>query len=183
MARRKQQEYDYAKVLFVNQRLTLKEVASRVGVTQKTIGKWADQDKWEHLRKSILTTKDSQLSLLYDQLEWLNTHIATREVIHDIPKSLLKPILIENEKGEQIPTKQDIDINQYPVLIGNVATAKEADTICKITASIKKLEDDTSIGHIVEVAREFIKFVQPFDYTSSQKLVKYFDMFITEKMK
>ncbi|WP_271783879.1 hypothetical protein [Aquimarina algiphila] len=182
MGRSKIREKEHAQILYVNERLTKKEVASRVGVTQKTIGGWAEKGNWDNLRKSLLVTKENQLSMLYDQLEWLNTHIAIRKVIYDVPSSLLKPVMIEDENGDKIPKVPDIDTTQFPVKIGNVATVKEADTISKITASIKKLEDETSIADIVQVAREFIKYIQPLDFGVSKKVIKYFDMFINDKI-
>lgn len=75
----KNQEKAYAKELYVNQNLTKKEVAERVGVTEKTIGKWANDNEWDSLKKSLLTTKQNQLSFLYNQLDFLNTDIAQRD--------------------------------------------------------------------------------------------------------
>jgi len=79
MALRKAQEKEYAKSLYIGGGLTQKEIAERVSVTEKTLAKWIKEGKWENLKKSLLTTKQNQLSFLYDQLDFLNTDISKRE--------------------------------------------------------------------------------------------------------
>ncbi|WP_280115311.1 terminase gpP N-terminus-related DNA-binding protein [Flavobacterium fluviatile] len=81
----KAQEREYARILYVNERITFKEIAERTGVTEKTIGKWAEADNWAKLRKSLLTTKEAQLVHWYNQLDALNELIAKREI--PIPES------------------------------------------------------------------------------------------------
>lgn len=82
MGLRKQQAYDFAKTLYLDttQKLTLKEIAKRASVRPNTVSKWAEQDGWEKLRKSLLVTRQVMISDLYDQLDWLNTTIKEREV-------------------------------------------------------------------------------------------------------
>lgn len=77
----KKQEREYARILYVNERITLKEIAERVGVTEKTAGKWAELDNWDKLRKSLLTTRQTQLVHWYNQLEAINECIAERNGI------------------------------------------------------------------------------------------------------
>jgi uncharacterized protein YjcR len=74
----KAQEREYARILYVSERITFKEIAERTGTTEKTIGKWAIADNWDKLRKSLLTTKQSQLVHWYNQLEAINEAIADR---------------------------------------------------------------------------------------------------------
>lgn len=76
----KAQEREYARILYVNERITFKEIAERTGVTEKTIGKWAEADNWAKLRKSLLTTKEAQLVHWYNQLDALNENIAKRDM-------------------------------------------------------------------------------------------------------
>jgi len=76
----KAQEREYARILYVNERITFKEIAERTGVTEKTIGKWAELDNWDKLRKSLLTTKENQLVHWYNQLDALNEDIAKRDL-------------------------------------------------------------------------------------------------------
>jgi predicted DNA-binding protein YlxM (UPF0122 family) len=74
----KAQEREYARILYVSERITFKEIAERTNTTEKTIGKWAIADNWDKLRKSLLTTKQSQLVHWYNQLEAINEAIADR---------------------------------------------------------------------------------------------------------
>jgi len=80
MAISKTQEREYARILYVSERITFKEIAERTGTTEKTIGKWAVADNWDKLRKSLLTTKQSQLVHWYNQLEAMNEMISERDV-------------------------------------------------------------------------------------------------------
>lgn len=145
MALLKKQEKEFAKSLYIGGGLTQKDIAERVSVTEKTLASWIKKEKWDGLKKSLLTTKQSQLAFLYDQLDFLNTDISKREF--------------------------------------KVATGKEADTIIKLTAAINRLETETSIGDIVEVARNFIEFVRPQDLELAKSITNLFDVFITAKMK
>jgi transposase len=76
----KAQEREYARILYVSERITFKEIAERTGVTEKTISKWAEADNWDKLRKSLLTTKQNQLVHWYNQLEAMNEMIAERDL-------------------------------------------------------------------------------------------------------
>lgn len=75
----KSKERDFAKLLYTQERLSIKEVAERVGVSEKTVSKWRTLDGWDNIRKSLLVTKDQQITHLYNQLEWLNDDISGRE--------------------------------------------------------------------------------------------------------
>lgn len=75
----KKAERDLAKHYFIHDNLTVKEIAERVKVSEKTIVRWSNEDAWKKMKASLLTTKDTQIRLLYDQLANLNEAIATRE--------------------------------------------------------------------------------------------------------
>lgn len=75
----KVQEKEFAKSLYIGGGLTQKEIAERISVTEKTLTKWIKVGKWDSLKKSLLTTKQNQLSFLYDQLDFLNTEITKRD--------------------------------------------------------------------------------------------------------
>ena len=63
-----------------------------------------------------------------------------------------------------------------------VAEAKEANTIAVITTSIKRLETETSIAEIYEVATGFLDFIKPQDFELYKQLVPLFDVFINSKL-
>ena len=73
------QKKDFAKLLYIRERLTQKEVAERVEANEHTVGRWVKEGGWEKLRRSLLVTKHEQIGNLYAQLEALNELIAERE--------------------------------------------------------------------------------------------------------
>lgn len=68
-----------AKILFTREKLDQKEVARRVGVTEKTMGKWVNDFNWKMLRNRLLVGKEEILSNMYEQLEELNNNIKARD--------------------------------------------------------------------------------------------------------
>jgi hypothetical protein len=66
---------EYAKLLFTQSNESQKVIAARVGVTEKTIGKWVAEGMWHSYRKSLLTSKKDQLSRLYDILSNVTSSI------------------------------------------------------------------------------------------------------------
>jgi transposase len=72
-------EKELAKLLYTKEFLSQKEISERIGVSEKTISKWAATDNWKRLRQSMVITKGEQLMSLYEQLDELNTTIRTRE--------------------------------------------------------------------------------------------------------
>jgi DNA-binding XRE family transcriptional regulator len=183
MGVKKQVEKDFAKILFVNENISQKEIALRLNVTEKTIGKWAKDDNWDSLKVSMLVTKDNQLTSLYKQLETINHEITTRPIVYDVPTFLLKPVKLKNGDGSESLEFPKFEEKDYPIKIGNVATSKDADIISKITTAIKRLETETNIGETVEVAKQLIQFIGSQDMVFANQLTKYCDAFITSKMK
>jgi len=147
MGLKKTQAQEFAKTLFLDtdQKLTIQEIAERVGVRPNTVGNWIKKQGWEKLRKSLLVTRQVMISDLYDQLEWLNNEIKGRDI--------------------------------------KVADSKEANTIAVITTSIKRLETETSVAEVYEVATGFLDFLKPQDFDLYKRLVPIFDAFINNKMK
>lgn len=58
------------------------------------------------------------------------------------------------------------------------ATPREADTICKLTDAINKLENDVGVHDIVSVANRFINWLRPVDPEQTKAFVGLFDKFI-----
>ena len=75
MGSKKSKERELAKLLFVSEGLTQKEIAIRCEVTEKTVSRWKEEDSWDKLRRSLLMVKEEQLTDLYSKLEDLNSHI------------------------------------------------------------------------------------------------------------
>lgn len=73
------QKQEYAKILFLKESLKQKEIAERVGVTEKTIGNWLKKGDWQRLKTSLVITKEAELRRIYIQINELNTHIEDKE--------------------------------------------------------------------------------------------------------
>lgn len=183
MAAKKQVENEYAKVLFVNDNVSQKEIASRLKITEKTIGKWIKDGSWESLKTSMLVTKDKQLKSLYLQLETHNNEIETRPIVRDIPAALLKPIKVKDAEGCESLEYSKYDPNDWPIKIGNWPNSRDADITAKITGSIKRLETETNIGETIEVSKKLIQFIASQDVAFANQLTKYCDGFISEQIK
>lgn len=72
---------EHAKLLFTMEKLSQKEIAERVNVSEQTITKWvnANNGEWRRLRQNLIVTKKEQLSRIYEQLDEITTVIQTRE--------------------------------------------------------------------------------------------------------
>lgn len=147
MGRAKTTERQLCEQLFINENLTAEEVAKRAGVSARQVGKWRAADNWDLRRKSLLTTKASQLQTLYDSLENLQNSIKKRD------------------EDQRFPTP------------------KEADTISKLTSSIKRLETETSLAQIMEVGKLFIEFIRLVDMNKAIEIIALYDAFIKSSIK
>ncbi len=74
-----EQKKEWAKILFVKEKMTQKEIAAKVEVSEQTISKWKEKDNWDKLKQSLLTTRSEQVGFLYEQLADFNAMIAKRE--------------------------------------------------------------------------------------------------------
>jgi predicted transcriptional regulator len=182
MAIRKQVEKDLAKVLFVNEGVSQKEIADRLKVTEKTVSKWAKEGNWEKLKISLLVTKDNQLTGLYDQLQAVLDEIKTRPVVRDIPNFMLKPVKLKDSFGDEKLEYPRYTAEDYPILIGNFPNSKDTDMISKLTTAIKRLETETNIGETISVAKNLILFTRSIDANFANQLTSYCDAFIKQKM-
>ncbi len=66
------QKKEWAKVLFLNSNMTQKDIALKVGISQNSISKWVDKEKWDILKTTLTTTAENELRSLYKQLGLLN---------------------------------------------------------------------------------------------------------------
>src|SRR4051812_43183728 len=72
------QKREWAKTLYVHQRLNQKETAIKVDVSAKTMCLWVEKYSWDTLRVSIILTKEQQLNRIYSQINELNTKIESK---------------------------------------------------------------------------------------------------------
>lgn len=59
---------------------TQKELAERVGISEKAIGKWIADENWKKERAGLMMTREEQLKRLYEQFTALNDEIAKRPI-------------------------------------------------------------------------------------------------------
>lgn len=69
------QKKEWAKLLYIQNELSQKEIAQKVETSEQTLCKWIKNEGWEHQRTSLVITKENQLALIYDQLSALNNAI------------------------------------------------------------------------------------------------------------
>lgn len=73
------QKKEWAEQLYTRQGLTQKEIAIKVGATEKTISDWKTKGKWDNLKASLSVTKAEQLQNVYAQMNELNNYIREKE--------------------------------------------------------------------------------------------------------
>lgn len=95
------QKKELAKMLYLKEHLTQKEIAERVSVNKMTICKWVKDEKWEGLKTSLSITREEQLANLYRQIAEINKNI------------------VERKEGERFSTTKEADT------INKLATAIE----------------------------------------------------------
>lgn len=70
-----QEKKEKARALYLNSSFNHKEIASQVGVTEKTLRKWRDDEEWETLKELKTITRSNLLQDAYGQLKTINSQI------------------------------------------------------------------------------------------------------------
>jgi hypothetical protein len=105
MAKRKsvaeiEQLKEYAKLLYTKDRLTNKEISEKTDISEKTIGKWAQDGGWDKLLKNFLLTREEQMGNMLDELAQINAYVKSLPVgkqfadskLGDVRRKLVKDI-------------------------------------------------------------------------------------------
>lgn len=74
-----EQKREWAELLITREGYSQKDAAAKVGVSAVTMNKWYDKYGWDTLKKSMLITRQENLSRLYMQLDELTQTIKNRE--------------------------------------------------------------------------------------------------------
>lgn len=74
-----QEKKEWARLLFIHEKMTQKEIAEKVQVSEVTISTWVNTGNWGRLKNSLVLTKQEQLARLYNQVNELQLHIEARE--------------------------------------------------------------------------------------------------------
>lgn len=60
---------EIAKLLYINNDFTQKNIAEKIKVTENTIGKWVKDEKWDEQKKALSVSKTTLLKKMYSYLE------------------------------------------------------------------------------------------------------------------
>lgn len=103
---------EWAQLLFLKDELTQKDIAQKVGVSERTMSKWAKDNNWDALRKSMLTTKSEQLRNLYGLLEKITRKLKEDDSIGDakIADMYVKYTAAINNLETETSTSQVIEV-------------------------------------------------------------------------
>ncbi|MGB0870338.1 MAG: DUF1804 family protein [Flavobacteriales bacterium] len=69
---------DLGRLLYVENGLTQKQIATRLGVSTVTVGRWSAKDDWTRLRATHIMGKKETLSRLYEQITELDNAIRSK---------------------------------------------------------------------------------------------------------
>lgn len=139
------QKKEWAKTLYIQEGLSQKEIAEKVGVSKVSVNKWANDpaENWERLKQSMLITRETQLRRMYAQLDELTSAIAKRE------------------EGARFASSKEADtINKYTSAIRALETeASIADVVevCKRLLSYLRPISPQRAKDIAPVFDDFIK--------------------------
>jgi DNA-binding transcriptional regulator LsrR (DeoR family) len=75
----KSEKKDWAKLIYLKENWTQKEIAAKVKVSETTLSHWAKKENWAHLKTSLVITKEEQLRRIYEQIAALNDAIVISE--------------------------------------------------------------------------------------------------------
>lgn len=111
----KTKQREYAKLLYIHHGLSQKEIAGRVEVSEKTVGKWKEAEGWDKQKRSLIIVKDEQLADMYEKLETLNRHI-------------------KDTKGNLVDTK---DVDALSKLTGSIRSLEVETSVGEIISVAK----------------------------------------------
>jgi hypothetical protein len=152
----KDSERNQARVYFIDQNLTFKEIAARLKVSEHTVGKWADVGDWKALR---LAKQSSTDVLVKNYNELLGLLIEKRL------KFERKTVKTDEEKAEHTST---------------------IDEISKIAAAIDRIQKDgkLSLRTHIHCLEKFMKELQLKDVKLFQQVcpiqIQYLDQLAEE---
>ena len=75
----RQQQKEFARVLYMRENLTQAEIAERTGVSRQTVFRWITAEKWDELKASVSMSSEEQIRSLYRQIIEINNAINDKE--------------------------------------------------------------------------------------------------------
>ncbi|WP_047789443.1 hypothetical protein [Tenacibaculum mesophilum] len=100
-----------AKLYYLHEGITnQKDLAQRVGVTEKTIGNWIEQEKWKKLKRNFLVTREELMADYLEELVEIKNAIKAKpegERFADFKQAQIRRSLIKDiealETDAQLP--------------------------------------------------------------------------------
>jgi len=137
------QKKEWAKLLYLKSELNQKEIAEKVGVAEKTLSKWVndEHENWELLKSSFIITREQELRRIYIQISELNNSIANRD------------------EGFRFSTPRDADVLSK---LASAAKSLEAETSISDTISVFREFSEFLKEIDFSKAKEFIVFQDAF---------------------
>jgi len=74
-----EQKKSLAREIYLLGSYTLEEIASKVGTTRQTVGRWAKSEGWDELKAGMTITREQILKNMYRQIDEINSGILQRE--------------------------------------------------------------------------------------------------------
>ncbi len=137
------QKKEWAKLLYLKSDLNQKEIAEKVGVAEKTLSKWVndEHENWELLKSSFIITREQELRRIYIQISELNTFIS------------------ERPEGSRFATSKEADVLSK---LASAAKSLEAETSISDTISVFREFSEFIKEVDFGKAKEFIVFQDAF---------------------
>lgn len=128
---------EHAKLLFLAEKITAKDLAEKVGVSEKTIGDWIKEEKWERLKRNTFLTRQEQHAKLLEELERMNEDIALSGVGYaDSKQANARRLLVRDIKdleGEAIGVSDIISVQVGFIEFARKRDAEQAKTISDLS--------------------------------------------------
>jgi len=137
------QKKEWARILYIKENLTQKEIAEKVGISTKTMSKWVNDNDWDKLKASYTISKEETLQRFYAQVNAIQNAIEARE------------------EGERFAKGSEADVLvKVSAAIRNLETETSvADTIDVFTKFLDwlKMVDLKKAQEFVEIQDKYIK--------------------------
>jgi len=122
-----EQQKEFAKVLFIKDKLTMEQLSVKIGVHYNTIKKWAAAGEWKKLQRNFMILREEQISGMLDELMELNASIRAKpkgKRFADPKESIVRKRLVSDLKDLGI----SVELSQaVPVCIALTEFIRKAD--------------------------------------------------------
>ena len=127
-------------MLFLQDELLQKEIATKVGISERTMSKWATEGNWETKRKSTITLKSEVLRNLYNVLDKISKKLKDEDSIGD---SKIADMYVK-----------------YTASIKNLETETSTAQIIEVARMFVTYEQSIDPAFALKVLNEFDQFIK-----------------------